>query len=85
MHHIQLNDQVYTEAERRAVNSGFTSVDDYVVDLLTNDMFEFDENIDHLFTPERIAHIDRAAAQIATGKSHTASQVHEHFKKRFEV
>ena len=85
MPQVQLNDQVYTEAEHQAINAGFTSVDEYIAELVTNDLLESTENLDHLFTPERLAHIDRAAEQIAEGKFHTAAQVREHFKKRFEA
>ncbi len=85
MRQVQLNDQVYSEAENQAISAGFKSVDEYIADLVTHDMFDSTENLDHLFTPERIAHIDRAVAQIAEGKVHTAAQVREHFRKRFEA
>jgi hypothetical protein len=85
MYEIQLTDQVYSQVKRRAVEAGYEDVDDYVVSVLTYDPFENSKDLDHLFTPERLAHIDRAAAQIKTGESHSASEVREHFKKRFEA
>jgi hypothetical protein len=39
-------------------------------------------NIDHLFTPERLAHIDEAAAEIRAGNCFTAKQIREHFKQK---
>ena len=84
MHHIQLNDQLYQDAQRRAVEAGFDSVDEYVADVLLHDL-EVAENLDHLFTPERLAHIDRAAAQIDAGQGLTADQVRAHFRKKREV
>jgi hypothetical protein len=67
MHKIQLNDQLYQEAQRRAAEAGFDSVDEYVADILQQDIEET-ENLDDFFTfftPARLAHIDRAAAQSA--------------------
>jgi len=85
MYQIQLTDQVYIEVKRRSVEAGYNSVDDYVVNVLTYDVFADTENLDHLFTPERLAHIDQAAAQVKAGEFHTAAQVREHFKVRFEA
>jgi hypothetical protein len=39
-------------------------------------------NLDHLFTPERLAHIDEAAAEIRAGNCFTAKQIREHFKQK---
>ena len=64
MHQIQLNDQLYLVAQRRALAAGFVTVDEYVADVLEHDLQEESENFDYLFTPERLAHIDRAAAQM---------------------
>lgn len=75
MHQIQLNDQLYQEALRRATEAGFPSVDDYVADVLQHDLHAETESFDHLFTPERIDHIDRAAAEIDAGQGLTPDQV----------
>ena len=80
MHHIQLNDQLYQEAQRRADEGGFASVDDYVAARLQQD-FEETENLDHLFTPERLAAIDRAASQMDSGQGIPSAQVFEHFRR----
>lgn len=74
MHQIQLNDQLYQEAQRRATESGFGSVDEYVASMLQHDLDEAD-NLDRFFTPERLAHIDRAVAQIDAGQGMTREQV----------
>ena len=81
MHHVQLDSQLYQQAQRRATEAGFKSVDEYVADLLRLDL-EDGEKLDHLFTPERLAHIDRAAAQIDAGLGIPAEQVREHLAKR---
>ncbi len=58
MQKVQLNDQLYKEAERRAREAGFASVDEFVADRLESDFSEEQENFDHLFTPEVIAELD---------------------------
>lgn len=83
MHQIQLDDQLYQEAERRAAASGVT-VDEYVADVLQNDLHEETENLDYLFTPERLAHIDRAAAQIEAGQGISAEKVRDYFRQKQE-
>jgi hypothetical protein len=82
MHEIRLSDQLYQEAQRRAVEAGFPSVDEYVADVLQHDLHEEPENLDHLFTPERLAHIDRAIAQIDAGMGLTSQQADAELAKR---
>lgn len=82
MHHIQLNDDLYQEAEHRASAAGFVSVDDYVADVLQHDLLEDTENLDSLFTPERLAHIDRAVTQIDAGQGIPAEQVRNYFRRK---
>lgn len=81
MHQIQLDDLLYQEAQRRAAEGGFGSVDEYVADRLRHD-FEETENLDRFFTPERLAHIDRADAEIDAGQGIPAAQVREHFRQK---
>jgi hypothetical protein len=82
MHQINLSDQLYQEALRKAAEAGFPSVDEYVADVLQHDLHEETENLDHLFTPERLAHIDRGAAEIDAGKGLTLEQVDAELAKR---
>jgi hypothetical protein len=81
MHQIQLNDQLYQEVQRRAAEAGFGNVDEYVADILQQELEET-ENLDHFFTPARLAHIDRAAAQIDCGQGIPAEQVRAHFRQK---
>ena len=85
MRRIHLTDQVYTQAERRAAEAGFARVDEYVADVLGHDIFADTDSVDHLFTSERLARIDQATAQIKAGEIHSAAEVREHFRKRFEA
>ncbi|MDR3692748.1 MAG: hypothetical protein P4L46_25430 [Fimbriimonas sp.] len=83
MHQVQIADQLYQEAEKRARVAGFATVDEYVADALAADLHE--EGFDHLFTPERIAHFDRISAEVkAGGKTYTPDEVREHFRKKWE-
>ena len=77
MPQVHLNDQIYQEARRRAETGGFSSVDEYVADVLSHDFQLDDEHLDRFFTPERLALIDQAAADVAAGNVHTMEQVRE--------
>jgi hypothetical protein len=85
MHQIRLDDRLYQDAERRASASGFATVDQYVADVLQHDLREETENFDHLFTPERLAQIDQAAAQIDAGQGIPAERVRDHFRRKHKT
>ena len=86
MQQIKLDERLYKEAQRRATEAGFSSVDDYVADVVSHDLLADGAgdtpNLDHLFTPERLAHIDKAAAQIKNGQSFTAEQADAELARR---
>jgi hypothetical protein len=83
MRHVQINDKLYKEAERRARKAGFQSVDEFVADRLESDFSNKQENFDHLFTPEVIADLDRISAGIkAGGKTYSTEEVDQHFEKK---
>ena len=86
MHQVQLEltDQLYNQVMRRAAESGFESIEEYAVGVITDDLADDTENLDHLFTPERLAHIDKAIAQVKAAEFMTSDQVRAHFRKRFE-
>lgn len=83
MRHVQLSDQAYEEVKRRALLAGCPSVDEYVADALLTEVGPQTQDLDELFTPTRLAAIDRATARIRAGESYTADQVREHFDKKF--
>jgi hypothetical protein len=82
MQQVQLNDHLYKEVQRRATEAGFSTVDEYIADVLSYDLHEGTENLDHLFTPERLAHIDKAEAEIKAGNFYTADQADAELAKR---
>ncbi len=78
---VQLNDQVFKVVQQRASDAGYSSVDAYVSDFL---VATDDQNIDHLFTPQRLAHIDKAHADIESGKGLTSEQAEKELALRRE-
>jgi hypothetical protein len=82
MHQVQLDDHLYEQVQRRATDAGFSTVDEYIAEILSRDIHDDTENIDHLFTPERLAHIDEAEAQIKAGSFYTSEQADVELAKR---
>jgi len=83
MPHVELEDQLFQAAKRRAVDGGYSSVDEYIADIVVQDISDEADNFDHLFTPERLAELDRISAEIkAGGKTYTMAEVEEHFEKK---
>lgn len=78
MHHVQLSDQLYKEAQRRAREAGFATVDAFVAEQLENDFSEDQENFDDRFTPEMLAHLDRISADMQAGKKVSMEEVDKH-------
>ena len=79
-HQVQLSAELYRQAEERAKSSGFPSVDAYIADIVAQEMVEDAEDLDHLFTPERLATIDRASVQLESGQSLTLDEVRSHLR-----
>lgn len=81
MPHITISEELYQKLFVRAQANGFGSVDDYVVDLLEQHLAE-PANFDEYFTPERLAEIKTAIAQVEAGESLTAEVMREHFGRK---
>jgi hypothetical protein len=78
MYQVQLNDKLYKEAERRAREAGFGSVDEFVADQLETDFSNEQEDFDDRFTPEIVAHLDRISGEMKAGKSVSIEEVDKH-------
>ncbi len=77
MHQVNLTEQLYQEAQRRAQAGGFASVDEYISQVLSQD-FQLDEtDLEQFFTPERLALVDQSAVDVAAGHGLTLDQVRE--------
>lgn len=85
MRQVQLTEDLYQEALRRASDAGYSSVDDYIAEVVSQDLREDNENFDDRFTPEVIAHLDQISAEIKSGgKTFTMEEVDAHFKNKRE-
>jgi len=82
MQQVNLSDQLYRDTQRRAAEAGFSSVDDFVAELLSQEINGDTPNLDHFFTPERIALIEASEAKIEAGQFYTAEQADEELAKR---
>ncbi len=86
MPQVELDNAIFGAVQRKAVDAGYSSVDEYVADVIFQDVTEDNDGItpemDYLFTAERLRHIDEAAAEIKSGNYFTAEQVREHFKRK---
>jgi hypothetical protein len=80
MRQIQISDQLYQKVLPLAKENGFEGVDDFVIDLLEKE-FATPVNFDEFFTPERLAEIKTAIAQVEAGESLTAEVMREHFRR----
>jgi len=81
--HLQLTDLLYAEAQRRAFESGFASLDEYIVDIVSGELGQETENLDHRFTPKVVSHLKQIQEEISAGATtYTESEIDEHFKER---
>lgn len=83
MQRIQLSDQLYQDARRRAEAAGFVTVDEYVADIVQQDI-EVPGDLDYLFTPGRLARIDEGIAQIDAGLGIPLEKVRESFGQTYD-
>ncbi len=82
MPHIEMDDRIFDDARRRASAEGFASVDAYIAAIVLYDLADDAPNLDDLFTPERLAIIDQAAADIDAGNFFTADQARKHLQQK---
>lgn len=81
--HLLLTEQLYNQAKRRAVEAGFASVDEYIVDVVSEDVAQETENLDHRFTPKVMAHLNQIQDEIKAGaKTHTEAELDELLQER---
>ena len=84
--HLHLTDQLYTQTQRRAVEAGFASLDEYIVGVVSEDVTQETENLDDRFTPKIVGHLSQIQDSIKAGaKTYTEAEVDAHFKERARV
>jgi hypothetical protein len=74
MHQVELADELYQQAERRATESGYASVDEYIAEVLAQEFMDPPADFDQFFTPERLALIDKEFAKVKAGDFLTAEE-----------
>ena len=82
MRQIQISDEVYQRAKKRATAEGCANVDSFIDHLLAEELIEDDANLDHLFTPEIIASLDKSLEDAKAGKCRPATEVFAELAKR---
>ena len=87
MPQVQLDDKIFDAARRRATDAGYASVDEYITDVvvhdLTGDVGTETLDANHVFTPERLAELERISASVkAGGKTFTIADAQQHFANR---
>jgi hypothetical protein len=86
MRHVHLTDPLFRAAQDRAADAGYASVDEYVADIVVRDLSEDDKSVSGLFTPQRVAELERISADIkAGGKTYSLAQAEEHFESRRKI
>lgn len=92
MQHVKLEitDDVYQQATQRALNEGFASLNEYLVDAVTelaSDGIGLErELIDRLFTPEAITELDRVRTAVQDGgKTYSQEEVDNHFRQKSQA
>ena len=82
MPQVEIPARVFDAARQRAADSGFASVDEFISDLVSQ---ELEDKLDDLviqFTPERLAQIDQGLDDLRQGRSYTAQQAEVELQKR---
>lgn len=83
MQQIQVADDLYTDAQRRAADAGFANVDEYITEVVRRHLRDESGGFDSLFTADRLAHLDQIASEIeAGGKTYTVEELNEHFEQK---
>lgn len=83
MPQVELSDQAFEAAQRRAAEGGYSTVEEYIADIVACDVSGAGQDFDHLFTPERLAELERISTEIkAGGKTHSMGEAREHFDKK---
>jgi hypothetical protein len=80
MRAIELSDVQYESLESKAVEAGFDTVEE-MIHSWVDQALEETPNLDHLFTPEKIAHIRAADREIDEGDFYTLDEVKAHIEK----
>lgn len=79
---LELTDAACRAAVDRSGAAGFASASEYVAAIVLQDAADLPPDVDHLFTPERMARIDARRADLAAGRTYAAAEVDAHLTRR---
>jgi len=80
---LQLRDQLYDQAQRRAAEAGFSNLDEYIVDVVMEGLTAETEILDQRFSPKVIAHLNTIRADIQSGtKTFTEMEVEDYLREK---
>ena len=83
MHQVQLSEQGYEMAKRRAVTAGFASVDEFIEQVVLEREAEEMGDFDHRFIPKVLEALDRVSANAkAGGRTYSPEEVDEYFREK---
>lgn len=86
MQSIQLSDQLYQEALRRACDAGFESVDQYIAEIVKHHVNSSGDDYDKIFTPQVIAQLNHIHAEVQAGaKTFSQEEVEQHFMQKAQA
>ena len=88
MHQIQLQltDLLFDEAQRRSAVAGFANLDEYIVDVIVEDLMAETENLDRCFSPQVIPQLNSIRADIHEGdKTCTQLEVDQYVREKANI
>ena len=80
---LSIPDDLFAALSRQAKVDGFESPEQYVADFISHGHVLSIDNLDHMFTPKVIAHLDEISERIRAGeKTFTIDQCKAELAKR---
>ncbi len=84
--HIQLTEQLYNQAKQRAVEAGFASLDEYILDVVLDDVPYETQDLDDRFTPKVVAHLNQIQEAIKAGtKTYSEEDLDNYLQEKSRV
>ena len=81
--HLQLTEQLYNQAKRWAVEAGFDTVDEYIVDVVSEDAAQETTDLDYRFTPQVMTHLNQIQEAIKAGsKTYSEEELDDSLQDR---
>jgi Mn-dependent DtxR family transcriptional regulator len=73
---VRINERSFQAAQRRAADGGYANIEEYIADLIAQDVANEASGYEHVFTAELLARLDQISGKIkAGGKTFTMAEV----------